>query len=508
MSTRTRAMLLVASLVGATWGGSATASPLFEVVGGEHGGLLNARFTSPGVSSTYFNPALITQVERTLSFGVVVIQDAVTMTLDGRSNVDVPLDLLDAYNPDLAAFEDSTFPTEWIESGCDPTVGACQRPLDPSPRQGAGTSGDVHPYASVGIVHRLFDTRLVFGVHAIVPIGSFAGGDQFFVDEREQFFSNSLHAELLSDRLAAPTIGVSVASEVYDGLSLGAGLGIRLRADSFAETFVTDANDQSGTLQLSTEIDVAIGVAPYGAIAYVIGDEAGTITATVHSPNRFEVGVDLSTLLPDGDSQSASRKATLDYMPWQFGLGGEIRLPSREDRRITLTGGAVYRMWSDYIDRQNDRPSGAYEWSDTISPSFGSRFEFDQVSFGADVAYTPTPVPKQTGRTNYVDNDRVGAAAHVAYEFEVAGEYGMSVGLNGQLTRLIPRYQAKITPDTTPGNEDRQLVIDEFPDDAIDTRRQLPVASATGLQTNNPGWPGFESEGWLWGAGLTLEFLY
>ena len=25
----------------------------------------------------------------------------------------------------------------------------------------------------------------------------------------------------------------------------------------------------------------------------------------------------------------------------------------------------------------------------------------------------------------------------------------------------------------------------------------IPVAGAQGLQTNNPGWPGFESEGWV-----------
>ena len=48
-----------------------------------------------------------------------------------------------------------------------------------------------------------------------------------------------------------------------------------------------------------------------------------------------------------------------------------------------------------------------------------------------------------------------------------------------------------------------ERVKDELPDDA-----QLagePVAAAEGLQTNNPGWPGFASGGWLLAATLHLE---
>lgn len=504
----TRTLAAVGALLLALSTPSAHASPLFEVMGGESGGGMNARFSTAGVPSTHFNPALMTQVPRRLSFGVHVVQDAVSMTLMGRSGVDVPLSLLDAYNPDLTAFDDPSFPTEWLENGCDPSQGGrCARVFSPRPRQDAGSSGEARPYASVGLVHGLFQNKLVLGFYVLVPIGDFTGGDQFFVDEREQFFSNSLHAELLSDRLSAPSISVSLGSEIVDGLSIGAGLGIRLRTDAFAETYVTDANDQSGTLQLSTDIGVNVGVAPFAAIAYVFGDNDATLTATVHSPNRFDVGVGVGTILPDGDNQTAKRSVTLDYMPWQIGFGGEVALPTREGLRVALTGGAVYRTWSNYVDRQSDRPSGAYEWSDTISPSLGVRFERTDWNAGADLRYEPTPIPRQTGRTNYVDNDRLGGAAHFSHGFTLA-DLDMRFGVSGQLNRLLPRSQRKLTPDTTPGMADRDLVLDEFPDDAIDTRRQLPVAEAAGLQTNNPGWPGFESEGWLWGLGLTLEFLY
>jgi hypothetical protein len=49
-------------------------------------------------------------------------------------------------------------------------------------------------------------------------------------------------------------------------------------------------------------------------------------------------------------------------------------------------------------------------------------------------------------------------------------------------------------------------VRDELPDDAVDTRGQ-PIQSAAGLQTNNPGWPGFSSSGFLFGAGVNLALL-
>jgi hypothetical protein len=45
-------------------------------------------------------------------------------------------------------------------------------------------------------------------------------------------------------------------------------------------------------------------------------------------------------------------------------------------------------------------------------------------------------------------------------------------------------------------------VKDELPDDAQISGE--PVASAAGLQTNNPGWPGFTSGGWILGGTRTL----
>jgi hypothetical protein len=48
-------------------------------------------------------------------------------------------------------------------------------------------------------------------------------------------------------------------------------------------------------------------------------------------------------------------------------------------------------------------------------------------------------------------------------------------------------------------------VVDDFPDNSINLSTGLPEPSAAGLQTNNPGYPGFDSHGYMIGAGVSLR---
>jgi len=89
------------------------------------------------------------------------------------------------------------------------------------------------------------------------------------------------------------------------------------------------------------------------------------------------------------------------------------------------------------------------------------------------------------------------------YVFRLWGT-DVKVGAGLQLHRLLPRHQTKLrTPTRADGrNLAPERVKDEVPDDA-----QLggdPLAEAAGLQTNNPGWPGFGSAGWIVGGALHL----
>lgn len=134
----------------------------------------------------------------------------------------------------------------------------------------------------------------------------------------------------------------------------------------------------------------------------------------------------------------------------------------------------------------------------------GARYHRGPFAAAFDVTYVPTPVPKQTGRTNYVDNDRIGTSLGAEYGFHVM-HTTLALGAQVQVNRLVPREQIKLPTPTQPNGAviAPERVKDELPDDA-----QLggdPLPSAAGLQTNNPGWPGFASGGWIVGASLYLS---
>ena len=75
------ASLMFAMLVPAT----ALASPLLELIGDVSGqGGLNARASSPGAASTYFNPALLSLSEPGLTVGVFTLAENMNIRLDAR----------------------------------------------------------------------------------------------------------------------------------------------------------------------------------------------------------------------------------------------------------------------------------------------------------------------------------------------------------------------------------------------------------------------------------------
>jgi long-chain fatty acid transport protein len=162
---------------------------------------------------------------------------------------------------------------------------------------------------------------------------------------------------------------------------------------------------------------------------------------------------------------------------------------------LTVAGTLLYANWRTYTDRRGEESSPAYPWADTISPTVGARYRLGRFSTLLDASYVPTPVPPQTGRKNYVDNDRVSGAVGGEYAFDVFGS-ALHVGLQFQTHYLLTRHQYKLpTPPSPNGRGPEALVKDEVPDDAVVSG--TPIQGAQGLQTNNPGWPGFESGGVL-----------
>jgi long-chain fatty acid transport protein len=500
----------------------ASASPLFELVGGQGGSSgFNARVTGASAASTYFNPALLPDAHKGLELGVFMLGDGIDISVDARDSssacTNQHCDVPEVFGTGPESFrhadgsnlDNPTVPTGWLESG---------RPMSPTsdelparPRQAAGEGEDVRAYQVIGLVSPIFGKRLVLGFYAMIPLSKFTTASAFYNDEREQYFSNSLHAEMYDDRLTATSLAFGFGSRVTDKLSLGLTLTLSLTNSASAPVYVSNLSNLD-TVLLDSNIGVEAAVAPHFGVAYAVRKDL-RLSATVHTKQAFEINTGFKYFLATGSEQSAEVKFTHDYMPLTIAAGGEWAI----SEAFAAVGTIEWAQWSDYQDRHSERPHPDYAWADTVSGSLGARYRIGDVTTFLDATYQPTPVPLQTGRTNYVDNDRIGGAGGLEYRFQLWGG-SFKLGAQLQAHHLVERHQTKfIAPANPQPNEHLpgygtgyypQLVVDEVPDDAVDGIQGNPIPDREGLQTNNPGFPGFSSGGWLMGGSIDLTILY
>ncbi len=486
----------------------ASASPLFELVGSSFGtGGFSGRATGASAASTYFNPAFLPRAQQGLELGWFVVNDAISVTLDPRPGAnDVPESSLDRTALDLPPI-----PTTWLDDGCKADTGRCVTDIKPQRRQSDGSSGSVRAYQAIGLVNHLVDRYLSLGFYAMIPLTTFTQAHSFFVDEREQYFSNSLHPEMYGDRLTPVSLAFGAGSQVTDWLSLGMSFTLGLTNEADAGAYVGNSAKVDETLQLSTKVDVAANVSPhFGVLIEPLEDL--DLSLTLHSPQKMEINTGFGIYLPNGDSQYAVRPATHAWLPWTLGLG--VSYDAYKDARnaVAVTASGTFERWSEYLNRQTERPTKDYEWSDIFTGTAGVRYtRDDKLATYLDATYRPTPVPPQTGRTNYVDNDRYGFVAGMQYELPVERwKVAFRFGGQAQLQFLPERHQTKFDPSAKEfaGKKYSQIVIDEWPDKTRDISTGEVISEAKGLQTNNPGWPGFSSKGLISGGGLTVSLLY
>lgn len=480
--------------------GAAHASSTLEIIGATTGGnQITARVLSHGSAATYFNPSLLPEATPKLEAGFFGLAVQSNITLRARpAGVDVPSTI---YN--------STFPQGTYS---DPTTGLAQ-PLAtqnlPNPRSNTDADDNVI-YASIGLVRPLAGKALVFGFYAFLPVRAFLNQNGFFADEHEQFFSNQLHPELLGDRLNVSSIAFALGSQLNDWISLGAGIDVAIFTESKVGAYVSNASDQSHVL-LSPNIHTDSKFEPYLATT-VHPTARSSVIATLHFAFANTTKGENDLLFPvnpksTGSSVKQSYWITQGSEPLRFALGGSYsgrRLPDGRapwEIGIQLLG----ERWSQYYKRLYFDPQGADEhpldpWHNTVSVAVGGGFLWRDRHVTADLGYVPSPVPDQTGRTNYVDNSRLVASAGIEGPVKFLGR-DLEAGVTLFGAYFLPR---SVTKDPNAAHP----VLDEYPDasTAYDPITGLPVAAgAAGLQTNNPGYPGWKSTGYMIGAGATFR---
>jgi len=501
MSSHRTAVFLASSAFVLATATPANASPLIDLLGslGDNGGMQGV-VSGPGASSTYFNPALLVDAPEDILFAFALVSEQIGITLDGRHGGDVPtsVGLRGITSPSGVPIPNNVVPTQWLQNGCPAGTGPNQCPAPgfaARPRQSQGSGQQTHAYGAIGLVKHLVPDRFSIGLYALVPISNLTTAQSFYPDQREALFSNSLHPELYDDRLTSISFVLGAAFRVLPSVSLGAGLSLGLANVANANTYVRDSTNYS-TLLDANSVTTQVNLAPTAGLSYTPVSWL-RFGGAVHAPEKFTVDTTISATIPTGTTSSGTIDNTFDFMPWMIDFGGEADVIRWGKYTMSLTASVKYAFWSTYVDRLGQSPSvygPALGWSDTLSGTVGVRHAYGPARGFIDLGYIPSPVPQQIGNSNYVDNDRVLLAAGGDIMLKI-GPARIRPGVQFFVNRLIRRYNLK----------DDALLTDEVPDGSIFSATGKPVPGAVGLQTNNPGWPGFASEGWVWGGGITVE---
>lgn len=469
----------------------ARAAGILEIVGAPNASNgLSARVLGAGPEVTYFNPALLPATPPSTSVGLFLLASHESVVLGERpATADVLPSIYEArlQNPDGTTSRLPTRPVATAELA--------------SPRDDTNAD-DAAAYLTFGVVRAIVPERLVLGFYAALPATKLQEQSAFFADEREQYFDNRLRFELLGDRLAQPSFSLALGGNVTRWLSVGAGVDITIGTVARTAVHVPDAADQRVVL-ISPQIEVTSTLAPHLGVE-LRPSSCLHVTSTLHFPASSDTEGENKVRFwnftyPEGeDAVRQSYATSIGYEPLRVGLGVAwvVRERSAHGTGLRVAAEGRYAQWSSYRDRHAETPRTPFE--DTLSVTLGAALDMDEDRMGLDVSFAPSPVPPQDGRTNYVDGDRVGADLSFETPLSVLGvNLSATFRAFGQL--LLTRTETKRADAADP-------VLDEVPDGAIDVTSGDPLQGAAGLQTNNPGYPGYEASGWLLGGGLRLAF--
>ncbi len=471
--------------------GTSHAIPLMEMNGGGPGHSWSGGRTVAGdASAAYFNPALLIETRPQSGIGLSSMWPQLRIDLHLR--------------PGGYDVSDSIYRARIMDEQGLRRLNRRPLPTTELVRERAGNKLEEPEHTiSVGVVNQLVKNRLHLGISANVPLAVFQAQQPFFIDEREQYFSNSLHFEMFEDRLRTMNVSFGVGIRVLPQLNIGLGATLINHAQTNPNIYIPDAADQSRTLT-NANVEIITAFAPhFGLVAKPLGDESLVLTSTVHlaASNRVDGGGELQFWnydYPDGqNSIEQSFDHAYGYQPLRVsaGLRSIFNGADAKTKFIAHLNG-LWTNWSSYRNRQAEHVS---DWSDTLSVDGGLNIHLTQRILRIGFSYVPTPIPPQEGRTNYVDNSRLGTNLGLS-EIWIFGENELSLTLSTSIQVMLERAHFK-------QDDDPNAVLDEYPQ-SVDLNSQETIVDSIGLQTNNPGFPGFESSGFFILTGIHIKWVH
>ncbi len=455
---------------------------------------LAARAGGNTAAQSFFNSSKLADLNDSLSIGFMLFVPNMNISLmDKDPKYDVPTSIGYASSPNESPL--------WNNSSSYVPL-STQSVENLTPR-GSKQSQETVPYITIGAVTHIYKKDLAVGFFAMLPASNVVSISPHYVDEREQYFTNSLHYELYEDALTYPFISVAVSYRLNEAVSMGFGMMIGGKAFVNADVYVPEATHQEIIL-VGPDVDFRADFYPHFAFQLTPINNL-SLSATLQLTSLIKADTTVGMIVNGMQDENGNQKVTdtslliqAAYQPLKTSLNGSYKIDLEDASSISFMISLLYSRWSDYSNRFGEKPLDT--WYDTVSVSFGSRLDLIERSFGFDLSYVPTPVPDQYGRTNYVDNDRLGMNFSWQEYFQLK-KYSLTLGINAGMTYLFKRSVKKYPMAKNP-------VIDELPDYAIDFRTGEIMTDAAGLQTNNPGYPGFSSSGFAVNTGIsiTMEF--
>ena len=351
----------------------------------------------------------------------------------------------------------------------------------------------------------LVKDRVSAGLYLTIPLSNLMAATSFYNDEREALFSNSLHPELYGDRMSEISIALAMSFRILKTLSFGVGTTVGLANGATSATYVRESANYDSLL-LNNDVTVQAALSPMAGVRWTPTDRF-RVGAAIHAPHSFGIDASISATLPTGVESKTARSQVHDYLPYRIGAAVEYDAVRSAHYTMAIAGQVRWASWSSYEDRHGGSPTdyssrvGAQPgtdmaFQDTVTWALGVRHKYKKLAGYMDLQYAPTPVPDQVGRSNYVDSDRYGMAAGAMLDV-VIGSLHIRPGIQLVGYRLVYRHTTK----------DDSRIVDELPDGSRFGSTGDPVPGARGLQTNNPGWPGFSSAGWVYGGTFSLDIM-
>ncbi len=373
-----------------------------------------------------------------------------------------------------------------------------------------GQPGDVNDIPNaysflVGATGSFGLTKLRVGVAVMLPFNQIGHQRSHFPDEREQYFSNRLAWELLGERSEHQTILVGASWMLLDWLSVGFGMSVMPTATTASRVYLADAARQD---QVEMTVDnLQSGRTGLQAGLMLLPTDGLRIGLSYRTENAFALNIRNEVQVKGFQEDPSSYPLVQDihvvvnYVPAQATLGA-----SWQRGALTLTGDAAWTQWSAYQNNIGERDTG---FADTVSVRAGAEYsDHPGRTLRLGLGWEPSPVPAQTGRTNYVDNDRVRLGLGSSHALELLGQ-AVEVSWYAQVHYLLPRDVDKDQLDTYPVCAPGVATLcDEIADDTPNPNTGKPEPAFAGLQTGNPGFPGWQSYGTLLAFGLDLRWRF